>query len=90
MTLNICRSRFLTQILTLNIHDFKKVDRLITGVCTLCVYLLRSEYVTHHVVGDGWKHKDGDDAVGDEISKDLGQEVDRGSVISTGVLMTVD
>lgn len=44
--------------------------------------------ITHHVVGDGWKYKDGDDAVGDEVTKDLRQEVDRCSVIAARVLVT--
>lgn len=44
--------------------------------------------ITHHIVGDGRKNKDGDDAIGDEIGEDLGQEVDGGAVIAAGVLVT--
>lgn len=53
-----------------------------TGPHFLCVLF------THHIVGDGRKQEDGDDAVGDEISEDLGQEVDRCAIISTRVLVT--
>lgn len=52
-------------------------------VCVL-VYMR----ITHHIVGDGWKHYDGDDAVGNEIGKDFGQEVDGSAVVTTGILMT--
>lgn len=57
-------------------------------LCLLCVYVLGSRCVTHHKVGDGGKHQDWDDAIRQEISKDLGQEVDRRTVVATGVLMT--
>lgn len=45
--------------------------------------------ITHHEIGDGRKHKDGDDAVGEEVGKNLRQEVDRCTVITAGVFMTV-
>lgn len=59
------------------------------NVCFVCVCLLAcKDDVTHHVVGNCWKHNDGNHAIGDEISKDLGQEVDRSTVIAARVLMT--
>lgn len=45
--------------------------------------------VTHHEVRDGRKNKDGDDAVGEEVGKNLRQEVDRCTVITAGVFMTM-
>lgn len=44
--------------------------------------------ITHHIVGDSWKQKDRDDPVWDEISEDLGEEVNRSTVIAAGVLMS--
>lgn len=54
------------------------------------VYFCVLAYITHHVVGDGCKQKDGDHAVGEQISKKLGQEVDWSPVVATWVLMAVD
>lgn len=45
--------------------------------------------ITHHEIRDGRKQKDGDDAVGEEVGKNLGQEVDRCTVITAGVFMTM-
>lgn len=42
---------------------------------------------THHVVGDGCSYDDRDDAVGEEVSEDLGQEVDGGAVVAARVLV---
>lgn len=45
--------------------------------------------ITHHEVNDGRKHQDGDDAVGEEVGKNLGQEVGGCPVITAGVFMTM-
>lgn len=44
-------------------------------------------WITHHVVGDDGKGKNGNDAVGDEVSEDLGQEVDGRAVVAAGVFV---
>lgn len=71
-----------------NSHSLKVQEHLSDTIwCVFSVYAVCARN-THHIVGDGRKHKDGDYAVGDEISKDLGQEVDGRAVIATGVLVT--
>jgi len=46
--------------------------------------------LTHHEVRDGGKDEDGEDAVWNEVSKHFRQEVDRGAVETTRVLMAED